>query len=181
MRKQSRKYSTSKIGEHVPCRCSISTKWAFDSVENKHNLYRGEDYMKRFSSSLRDHAANVINLEKKKMLPLTKKRTKITSRCDKMLHLQKKNPQKFAKEENYRNVRDHCHFTGKYRDAAHGICNLRFNVPNRIPAVFHSGSNYDYHFIIKESVNEFHNNLKVLGRAQRSTKCFSVPIEKEIS
>ena len=50
--------------------------------------------MKRFSSSLREHATNVINLEKKKMLPLTKKRTKITSRCDKMLHLRKKNPQK---------------------------------------------------------------------------------------
>ena len=34
-----------------------------------------------------------------------------------------------ANDKNYRKVRDHCHFTGKYRGAAHSICNLRFNVP----------------------------------------------------
>ena len=27
---------------------------------------------------------------------------------------------------------------------------LRFNMPNEIPIVFHNGSNYDYHFVIKE-------------------------------
>ena len=26
-------------------------------------------------------------------------------------------------------VRDHCHYTGKYRGAAHNICNLRYKVP----------------------------------------------------
>ena len=33
-----------------------------------------------------------------------------------------------------------CHFTGKYRGAGHSICNLKFNVPNVIPVVFHNGS-----------------------------------------
>ena len=28
-------------------------------------------------------------------------------------------------------------------------------MPNEIPAVFHKGSIYDYHFIIKELANEF--------------------------
>ena len=66
-----------------------------------------------------------------------------------MLQLCKRILKRFAKTETYGKVRDHCHHTGKYRDAAHSICNLRFNVPNEIPAVFHEGSNYDYHFIIK--------------------------------
>ena len=35
------------------------------------------------------------------------------------------------------------------------ICDLKFNVPNEIPLVFHTGSNYDYHFIIKESTKSF--------------------------
>ena len=57
---------------------------------------------------------------------------------------------KFTNDKNYRKVRDHCHFTGKYRGLAHSICNLTFILPNEIRAVFHNGSNYDYNFIIKK-------------------------------
>ena len=66
--------STTKIVEHIPCGYSISTILAFDNIENKHTLYRGEeDCMKKFCTSSREYATNVINFEKKKMLPLTKK------------------------------------------------------------------------------------------------------------
>ena len=47
----------------------MSIIWAFDSVENKHRLYRGENCMKKFCSSLRENATNVIIFRKKKMLP----------------------------------------------------------------------------------------------------------------
>ena len=43
---------------------------------------------------------------------------------------------KFTNDKNYRKVRDLCHFTVKYRGAAHSICNLRFNMPNEIPVSF---------------------------------------------
>ena len=46
-------------------------------------------------------------------------------------------------------VRDHCHYTGKFRGVAHSICNLRYKTPREIPVVLHNGSTYDYHFIIK--------------------------------
>ena len=55
----------------------------------------------------------------------------------------------YLKEKKYRQVRDHCHYTGKYRYAAHSICNLKHSVSKQIPTVFHEGSNYDCHFIIK--------------------------------
>ena len=58
----------------------MSTIWGFDNIENKHTLYCGEDCMKKFCTSLREYAANVINFEKKKMLQLTKKKAKITPR-----------------------------------------------------------------------------------------------------
>ena len=47
----------------------------------------------------------------------------------------------------YRLYRDimHCY----YRGAVHRICNLKYRVPKKIRIVFHNGSNYDYHFIIK--------------------------------
>ena len=75
---------------------------------------------------------------------------------------------------------DHSHFTGKYRSAAHSICNLRFNVPNEIAVVFHNGLNYDYHFIIKELANEFKGQFECFGENTEKYKTFSVPIEKEV-
>ena len=39
---------------------------------------------------------------------------------------------------NYQKVRDYCHYTSKYRGAAHSFCNLKFNMPNEIPIVFWS-------------------------------------------
>ena len=50
-----------------------------------------------------------------------------------MLYLWKEILKRFAKDQNYQKVRDHCHYTGKCRGAAHSICNLKFNVPNEIP------------------------------------------------
>ena len=49
----------------------------------------------------------------------------------------------------YHKVRGHCHYTAKYRGAAHKICNLRCKTPKEIPVVFNNGSAYDYHFIVK--------------------------------
>ena len=90
-----------------------------------------------------------------------------------MLHIcRKKFTQKLAKDKNHPKVRDHCHFTGKYRGAAHSICNLRFNVPNEIPVVFHNGSNYDYHFIVKELANEFKGKFEYLGENTENDKTF---------
>ena len=46
-------------------------------------------------------------------------------------------------------VRDHCHFTGRYRGAAHSLCNLKYRKPNFTPMVFHNLSSYDSHLFIK--------------------------------
>ena len=62
----------------------------------------------------------------------------------------KKFENKYLKDKKYCKIRDHCHYTGEYRGAAHRTCNLKYSVPRKIPIVFHNGSNYEYHFIIKE-------------------------------
>ena len=51
---------------------------------------------------------------------------------------------------------------------------------NKILVVFHSGSNYDYHFTMKDLVNEVKAIFEFLGRSTKKYKTFSVPIEKEI-
>ena len=77
-------------------------------------------------------------------------------------------------------VRGHCHYTGKYRVAAHNICNLRYKIPKEIPVVFHNGSTYDYHFIITELVKEFKVNLECLGENTEKYITFSMPIKRKI-
>ena len=77
-------------------------------------------------------------------------------------------------------VKDHCHFTGKYRGAAHNMCNLRYKVPKNIPVIFHNGSTYDYHFIIKELASEFDGNFECLGENTEKYILFSVPIKNKI-
>ena len=54
-------------------------------------------------------------------------------------------------------------------------------MPNEVPVVFHNGSNYDYHFIIKELANEFHGQFECLQENTEKYKTFSVPIEKEVT
>ena len=47
-------------------------------------------------------------------------------------------------------VRDHCHFTGKYRGAAHNSCNLQCRKPLVLPDIFYNLQGYDAHLFIKQ-------------------------------
>ena len=46
-------------------------------------------------------------------------------------------------------VRDHCHYTGRYRGAAHNNCNLKYSKPKGVPVFFHNLTGYDSHLFIK--------------------------------
>ena len=43
--------STTKVSENIPSGFPISTISLFRSIENKHNVYRGKDRMKKFVNS----------------------------------------------------------------------------------------------------------------------------------
>ena len=45
--------------------------------------------------------------------------------------------------------RDHCHYTRKYRGAAHGKCNRALKKDKTIPVGFHNGTKYDFHFLVR--------------------------------
>ena len=48
----------------------------------------------------------------------------------------------------------------------------------KIFLVFHNGSNYDFHFIIKELAEEFKKQFSCLGENTEKYITFTVPIEK---
>ena len=171
------KSSTTKINKYTPSGYSIFTHCSFNESKNKLNYYRGDGCMKKFCKDLSEHSTKIINYGKKKMISLTTKeeiyhnRQKLCYICKKEFNNNDKKQQK---------VRDHCHYTGKYRGAAHNICNLRYQVPKEIPVVFHNGSTYDYHFIINELIKEFKGNFECLRENTEKYITFSVPIKKKI-
>ena len=67
-------------------------------------------------------------------------------------------------------VRDHCHFTGEYRGAAHNSCNLQCRKPLILPVILHNLQGYDAHLFIKK-----------LSGVQGELNCIPSTEEKYIS
>ena len=169
---------TEKKATHRPSGYSLVTCCSFDKSKNERKYYRGEDCMKIFCKDLKDQAMKIINYQKKEMIPLTDKEKethenqKICYICGKEFYTDKNNKE-------FKKIRDHCHDTGKYRAAAHSNCNLSYKIPREIHLVFHNGSIYHYHFIIKQLVREFKGNFDCLEENTEKYITFSVAIKKE--
>ena len=83
------------------------------------------------------------------------------------------NKKKKKKKKKNPKVRDHCHFTGKYRGAAHKSCNLKLKIKSgktKISVVFHNLKGYDSHLIM----------LKI-HKAKGNISCIANNAEKYIS
>ena len=83
--------------------------------------------------------------------------------CKKLLNLQDR-------------VRDHCHFTGRYRGAACNICNLKYRKPNNISVFFHNLSGYDSHLFIKK-LNNTMGNIDCIPNNEENYISFSKTIK----
>ena len=128
--------------------------------------------MRRFCKDLKGHAIRIVDFKRKFITPLTKDEEDAYDKENKC-HICRKD---LDKDE----VKDYCYFTGKYRGAAHSTCNLKYKIPKNIPVIFHNGSTYDYHFIIRELASEFDGNFECLGENTEKYITFSVPIKKRI-
>ena len=84
------------------------------------------------------------------MIPLTDEenesyeKQKVCYICKKDFNTDENDKNEFNTDENDKNefkphhkVRDHCHYTGKFRGAAHSICNLRYKTPKKVPMPFY--------------------------------------------
>ena len=88
------------------------------------------------------------------------------------------NDKNSADYKKYCKVRDHFHFTGNYRDAAHSLFNLKYKVPKDIPVVFHNGSIYDNHLIIKQISKDFNGYFTCIGENTEKYVSFSMNVVK---
>ena len=60
------KSSTAKEGGHVSSDFSMSPISSFKDIKNKHDVYKGEDCIKKFCECLKKHERRIINFKKNK-------------------------------------------------------------------------------------------------------------------
>ena len=155
--------------EHKPCGYMLNVVSRIDNTCQPY-LYRGEDCMKQFVEKLTEIKKDIfekMNMNKP-MDDLTNEQKiefKLASNCSIC-------GKKFEPDDE--KVRDHCHFTGKYRGAAHVKCNLDYSFRYfKIPIFFHNLKNYDAHLIIAKANElniELNQNKRIDVIAQNSEK-----------
>ena len=79
---------------------------------------------------------------------------------------------------NRKNVKDDCHYTGKFRGAGLRKCNWNYKVPKDILIIIHNTS-YDTNFIINQLAEEFKGELNCVGENMEKYITIYVLIKKE--
>ena len=141
---------TKEINQHIPSGFCVNSVFAYGKVENPLKLYRGKDCVEVFCDYVENETKRLHHMfPEKPMKSLTREQWRKFNKATKchmcFKEFQELNPK----------VRDHCHYTGKYRGPAHRICNLRYKIPSDIPIIFHNLSGYDAHLFIRELGKKF--------------------------
>ena len=124
----------------------------------------------------------IINHEKREMVPLTHEENSFYNKQERCYICK----QKFCMDKydkNYldiRKVKGHCHYKGKFRGAAHSMCNLNYNNQKEIPITIHNAT-CDTHFILNELAIGFKGELNCIEDNMEKYITFSVPIKKEVN
>ena len=167
--------STRGINNHIPSGWCVCSEFAYGKVENSLKLYHGEDCITKFCDHINEEAHRLYqSFPEKPMKPLTPKemdRYKRSEGCHICF--------KLFKEDNPK-VRDHCHYTGRYRGPAHTKCNLQYKILSYIPIVFHNLSGYDAHLFIKELAASSTDGAKMGVITKNKEDYISFPIKVEV-
>ena len=142
---------TKKYQKHKPISFSYCIKCFDDNVyEPELRNYTGEDAMEKFVEWIEEDVKKIANIPDVEMIfgPDELDQFNGAAKC----WICKGEFVDTADEKGYRKnekVKDHCHYTGRFRGAAHNSCNLKYKKPKFIPVVFHNLSGYDSHLFIK--------------------------------
>ena len=167
----SRISATRGINVHTPSGWCVQSEFAYGEVKDPFQLYRGKDCVRMFCDHVIGEARRLYkSFPEKPMRALTKAQWKDYKRGS-SCHICFK-----PFREGNRKVRDHCHYSGIYRGAAHSLCNLQYKIPSYIPVIFHNLSGYDAHMFIKELAN-CGSCMGVITKNKEDYITFSISVE----
>ena len=125
---------TKKIRTHVPSGWCIHSTFAYGDVSDPLKMYQGKDYVEKFVEYIAEEVTQPYEkFLQKPMIERTdalKREHEMAEKCHICL--------KEFNDPHNKKVRDHCHYTGLYRGAAHNNCNLKYRIPDYISIVFHN-------------------------------------------
>ena len=163
--------STRGVNIYTPSGWCVYSKCSYGDVTNPLTQYRGSDCVEKFCEHIISEAKRLYNsFPEKPMTPLTKSQLKEYARATKC-HICFR-----PFSEKKKKVRDHCHYSGFYRGAAHSSCNLQYKIPNYIPVVFHNLAGYDAHLFIKE-LSKHKTGMNVITENTEDYISFSIKVE----
>ena len=162
--------STRGVNVHKPSGWCLHSKFAYGLVKEPTTQYRGSACVERFCEHIISEAKRLYtSFPEVPMIPLTKEQLKEFKRATEY-HICSKSFGDKGK------VRDHCHYTGEYRGAAHYGCNLRYKIPNYIPVVFRNLAGYDAHLFIRE-LAKYTKDMGVIAKNIEDYISFSIKVE----
>ncbi|XP_057316769.1 uncharacterized protein LOC130657785 [Hydractinia symbiolongicarpus] len=132
---------TIKLNKHVPSGWCTYGTFPYGSVPDPLTTYRGKDCVEKFIGHLKNEVKRLYNTFPEKTMVITPEEENEHNNASEC-HICMK---PFNDPENNRKVRDHCHYTGLCRGAAHNNCSLAYKIPGHIPIIFHNLSVYDAH------------------------------------
>ena len=166
---------TNRYQKHRPSGFSYLIKCFDDNILAPHlRQYTAEspdeDIPLLFIESLEEDIKEIYNKFKKPKKMVMTKEDKINYKKANICHICESGIPKVCDDPRFKKVRDHCHLTGKFRGAAHSMCNLKYRLPKFYPVIFHNLSGYDSHLFIKN-----------LGKSEGYIDCIPNNEEKYIS
>ena len=138
---------TKKYQKHEPISFSYYISSSIDGVYKpilrKYTKTKKEDAdaMDVFIKWLEDDVKAIANIEEKEMIFNEEDRKQFNKASDCWI---------CGEYLGNDRVKDHCHYTGRYRGPAHNNCNLKYRKPKSISVFFHNLSGYDSHLFIKK-------------------------------
>ncbi|XP_057302648.1 uncharacterized protein LOC130636817 [Hydractinia symbiolongicarpus] len=174
MKENARDTKNKTLSKHVPCGWATYSTFAYGEVPDPLTVYRDEDCVTRFVNHLEDEVKRLYaTFPRKPMLPLTEEQRNEYNAAD-TCHI-------CMKPFNYENrkIRDHYHYTGMYRGAAHNTCNLKYRIPKHVPVMFHNLSGYDAHLFIRE-LGEKYDTQNIGCIAENTEKYISFNVKIKV-
>ena len=138
---------TKKYQKHEPISFSYYIKCFIDGVYKpilrKYTKTKPEDAdaMDFFISWLEEDVKDIANIEPKEMIFMEEDREQFNKASDCWI---------CGETLGNDRVREHCHYTGRYRGPDHNSCNLKFRKPKSVSVFFHNLSGYDSHLFFKK-------------------------------